>query len=190
MPASGAIGEMTEELEIQTSEPLAIDVTSLTRSGAVATCVTRQPHGLFTGDYEAISGADQAGYNLTAQVTVLSLTSFSYPVDPGLSTPATGRISAKYNSDIIAGKAKRWHTIDTIWAALISPQSGYQRIQADALQARSTHMFRSYIAPHVTAGMRARWVHSASGLSRVLNIVSVVPSMADPRMFMELELGA
>lgn len=190
MPAAGAIGEMTEELEIQTSEPQPIRVTSLTRSGAVATCITERPHGFVTGDYASIEGANQAGYNLNPLVTVLSPTSFSYAVDSGTVTPATGHIRVAYFSDEMGGKEKRWSTIDTIAAELVSPQSGNQQIQADALQARSTHAFRVWVAPHISAGMRARWVHSASGRDVTLNIKSVVPDTQDPRSFMILEAGA
>lgn len=65
-------------------------VTSLTQSAGTATCTTTAVHGLTTNDYVVIRGAQPDGYNKVAQVTVSSTTVFTYSVDSGLSSPATG----------------------------------------------------------------------------------------------------
>lgn len=65
-------------------------VTSLTQSAGTATCTTTAVHGLATNDYVVIRGAQPDGYNKVAQVTVSSTTVFTYSVDSGLSSPATG----------------------------------------------------------------------------------------------------
>jgi len=65
-------------------------ITSITRSSQVATVTTTSAHGRATGDYVTISGAAQAEYNITAQITVTSLTTFTYTVTGTPATPATG----------------------------------------------------------------------------------------------------
>lgn len=71
-------------------------VTSITQSSGTATCTTTAAHGLETGDNVVIRGAQPDGYNKVATVTVSSTTVFTYPVDSGLSTPATGTPLVSY----------------------------------------------------------------------------------------------
>jgi hypothetical protein len=65
-------------------------VTSLTSASTTATCTTTGVHGLTTGNYVVVTGAIPEEYNKQTQVTVTSTTAFTYTVDSGLSTPATG----------------------------------------------------------------------------------------------------
>jgi hypothetical protein len=65
-------------------------VTSLTQAAGTATCTTTAVHGLVTGDKVVIRGAQPDGYNKVATVTVSTTTVFTYSVDSGLSSPATG----------------------------------------------------------------------------------------------------
>lgn len=65
-------------------------VTSLTQSGGTATCDTTAVHGLVTGDKVVVRGAQPDGYNKVATVTVTDTDTFTYAVDSGLSSPATG----------------------------------------------------------------------------------------------------
>lgn len=67
-------------------------ITSITQSSGTATVTTTYNHGLSDGDQVTISGADQSGYNLTVNVTVTSVTTFTYPVDSSTVSPATGTI--------------------------------------------------------------------------------------------------
>lgn len=69
-------------------------VTSVTRSGAVAT-VTKTAHGYRDGALLVHSGADQTEYNVKAKVTVVDANTYSYPVSGTPATPATGTITAK-----------------------------------------------------------------------------------------------
>lgn len=75
---------------IASGEMFEAAVTSLTQSAGTATCTTTAVHGLATNDYVVIRGAQPDGYNKVAQVTVSSTTVFTYTVDSGLSSPATG----------------------------------------------------------------------------------------------------
>jgi len=75
---------------IASGEMFEAAVTSLTQSAGTATCTTTAVHGLATNDYVVIRGAQPDEYNKVAQVTVSSTTVFTFTVDSGLSSPATG----------------------------------------------------------------------------------------------------
>jgi len=65
------------------------DSISITQTGGVAT-VSHTAHGLATNQYVVIRGATEEGYNKVAQITVTGANSYTYSVDSGLSSPATG----------------------------------------------------------------------------------------------------
>lgn len=69
---------------------------SLTQAAGTATCTTSAVHGLATDDYVVIRGAGIEGYNKQAQITVTSTTVFTYAVDSGLGSPATGTPVVSY----------------------------------------------------------------------------------------------
>lgn len=62
---------------------------SITQTGGTAT-VTHTAHGFVTGNYVEIRGATPEGYNKQAQITVTGANTYTYSVDSGLSSPATG----------------------------------------------------------------------------------------------------
>lgn len=70
-----------------------VSVSSLTRSGSVATA-TSVGHGLLVGDSVKILGATPAGYNATYVITGVTSDTFSFAVSSSLATPATGTITA------------------------------------------------------------------------------------------------
>lgn len=69
-----------------------LSVSSLTQAAGTATCTTSTDHGYSTGDWVSIEGANESEYNGIVQITVLSNNSFSYEVDSGATSPATGTI--------------------------------------------------------------------------------------------------
>lgn len=72
-----------------------LPVSSITRSGALATATTAAEHNLGTGVPVTISGAVEGEYNVTdAAIVVTGLTTFTYTVEGTPSTPATGTILA------------------------------------------------------------------------------------------------
>lgn len=71
-----------------------VTLTSLTRSGAIATATVSGGHGFTTGTFVTIAGAVQVDYNGTYSVTVTSSTTFTYTVANSPVTPATGTITA------------------------------------------------------------------------------------------------
>jgi uncharacterized phage protein gp47/JayE len=71
-----------------------VAVTSITRSGSIATAVTTTPHGFESGQRTTPTGADQAGYNLVKSIIlVIDASTFCYIVDSGTVSPATGTIT-------------------------------------------------------------------------------------------------
>ena len=73
-------------------------VTTLTSSGTTATA-TKAAHGYSDGQVVLIAGANQAGYNGTFVIRVVSSSVFTYTVASGLVTPATGTITATGYTD-------------------------------------------------------------------------------------------
>jgi hypothetical protein len=77
-------------LETATGGPLPYQVSvSITQTGGTAT-VSHTAHGLSTNQYVVIRGATQQGYNKKAQITVTGTNSYTYSVDSGTTSPATG----------------------------------------------------------------------------------------------------
>ncbi|MCK5018517.1 MAG: baseplate J/gp47 family protein [Candidatus Peribacteraceae bacterium] len=84
---------------IEYTTDLAIDITaknfsvdSLTAFGGVATCVLFDDHEFATGVEVVISGVAEDGYNGTHTIEVDGNKSFTFPVDVGVTSPATGTI--------------------------------------------------------------------------------------------------
>lgn len=67
-------------------------ITSITRSSNTATVTTTNDHGLTTGDYVTVSGANQTDYNITASIVVTGSKTFTYTVANTPTSPATGTI--------------------------------------------------------------------------------------------------
>lgn len=68
-------------------------VTALTRTGNVVTAVVAN-HNFNDGDPVVISGANEAEYNGTYNITLVDANTFTYPVEDEPDTPATGTITA------------------------------------------------------------------------------------------------
>lgn len=70
-----------------------IPITSITQASGVATVTATADHNLGSNAIVSISGAAQAGYNLSSVViTVLSARVFTYAVNPSTVSPATGTL--------------------------------------------------------------------------------------------------
>jgi hypothetical protein len=87
--------ERNFKIVIPTGTPGApIALTTLTQAAGLATATAGAAHGLVNGAIVTIGGATPAGYNGTHTVTVTTTTAFTFPVSPGLASPATGTITA------------------------------------------------------------------------------------------------
>ena len=72
-----------------------VTLSTLTRSGQVATATTASPHGFESGEITDITGAVEVDYNvIDAVIIVESTTMFHYIVPNSPTTPATGTILA------------------------------------------------------------------------------------------------
>jgi hypothetical protein len=73
---------------------LKLGITSITRSGAVATATLSQVNTtLMTGQWMVIEGAAQTEYNGTLQITVVDSTHFTFAVTGTPTSPATGTLT-------------------------------------------------------------------------------------------------
>ena len=71
-------------------------VTALVSSGTTATA-TAANHGRTTGQIVTVAGATPSEYNGAKSITVTDADTFTYTVVSGLTTPATGTITATYS---------------------------------------------------------------------------------------------
>lgn len=78
----------------QTGLYAAQSVTSITSTAGVAT-VTKAGHGFATGDRVKIIGANQSAYNVEADITVTSSSTFTFAVSHSPASPATGTITMR-----------------------------------------------------------------------------------------------
>ncbi len=81
-------------IPIPSSAPDTISFSSITQSGGTATATTSSAHGLVRDEVVTISGATPSAYNGAQTIlTVPSTTTFTFAVDSGTSTPATGTLT-------------------------------------------------------------------------------------------------
>jgi hypothetical protein len=119
-----------------------VSVTSITRSGSVATVTTTGPHGATTGQNVTIAGATQPAYNGTDDLTVTGASTFTYLVNGEPASPATGAITASFESnDASVVEVPRAMFTDDAW----------QQVRIKALQ--SAQFIGVYYNPTFTAGL-------------------------------------
>ena len=92
---TGEVGKVVALLDACLVNGYTASITGITRVGTVATVVCGTTHNLITGQSVLITGADQADYNGTFVVTVVSAAVFSYTVGGTPVTPATGTMTYK-----------------------------------------------------------------------------------------------
>ena len=85
---------------------LRVDMTSITNTAKTASSVTQtggiatftsNSHGFLVGEYVTMSGANEAGYNVSAVILTKDANTFTYAVAAGTVTPATGTVVANGN---------------------------------------------------------------------------------------------
>lgn len=80
-----------------------VSVTGITQAAGVATATYGSAHGHSVGDLIKIYGANEAGYNLEAEVLSVPLsTTLTYAVDSGTASPATGTLTADFGVELYA----------------------------------------------------------------------------------------
>lgn len=169
-------GRMRERLTFQTTAPRTIRVTGLTQAAGTASATTGQAHGFTTGDFVIVAGATPAGFNGRAKVTVTGERAFTFAVDSGLSSPATGTITVVYESDAAGGRATSWRDLATVWAEMM-PLRASERLQLQAVQSDTAYRFRVRTRTDVTTDLRVLWTPRRPGgvAQQVLEVNGVLP---------------
>lgn len=75
---------------------------SLVSTGTTATCTLSSSHELSNNVSVTISGANEPEYNGTFDINVINDTTFTYELPSSAASPATGTISADYESALIS----------------------------------------------------------------------------------------
>lgn len=75
------------------NDSVKLTLTSLTQSAGVATATISTGHNFLTGDSVVIAGATPSDYNGTKAITGVTSTTFTFAVDSGATSPATGTIT-------------------------------------------------------------------------------------------------
>lgn len=71
------------------------DSVTIVQAAGTAT-VTHATHGMATNDKVLIEGANEEAYNGVKQITVTGVNDYTYPIDSGTASPATGTIICTY----------------------------------------------------------------------------------------------
>lgn len=98
---------------------LPLTVSTITRVSTTATVTTSANHLLLTGEQMAVSGANEAVYNVTATITVTGATTFTYTIasDPGSNATGTLRCTPTPASATGALNKTYWALAQTTYAA-------------------------------------------------------------------------
>ncbi len=106
-----------------------VAVTSITRSGFVATVTTTAAHGASTGQNATIKGATPAAYNGTFPITVTGASTFTYAFQ-GAAASASGTITVLFESNlsevvempcpVITDDARQWIQIKSLASPLFT----------------------------------------------------------------------
>jgi hypothetical protein len=132
---------------------------SITRSGTTATVTTTTPHGLTTGQSVSIAGAEQDDYNITATITVVSATVFTYTVAGSPTTPATGLIAVTLNvtgeavalnDDDNDDDATEWE-IYYLWTPVVAGDYGIRMLWTAGEETRPSKTFDRALVWPVTS---------------------------------------
>ena len=191
MAKTHPIGRLTEVLDLQSSDPPSSVVVTLKQTEGLADATTATPHGLVTGDYVQVAGAVPAGYNgYTIQVTVTSATMFTYAVDAGLASPATGSITVDFRSDAQGGQGSGWWTVGQLFGQ-VTPMTATERFAAKGVAAIAGYHVTIPYQPDVSPQMRLVWTKFGETAPTSLEIGGVLPH-ADPdwaHRYLVLECG-
>lgn len=163
-----------------------ISIFSITRSGSTATVTTTSNHNLATGVSVTIAGASQTEYNITAAVTVISNTQFTYLVSGSPATPATGSPTASFTTAYVSIKAVEYgdegNSAGGSQLSLVSPlvdvdntcylpydgtSLGLDIETDEELRARLLERTSNFTAPFTASGLPVFIKESIAGVTRV-----------------------
>ena len=163
-----------------------ISISSLTRSGTTATATTTSNHNLATGVSVTIAGAVETDYNITAVVSVISNTQFTYTVAGSPTTPATGSPTASFTTAYVAITAVEYgdngNSLGGSQLSLVSPivnvdntcylpydgtSLGLDIETDEALRARLLERTSNFTAPFTASGLPVFIKENIAGVTRI-----------------------
>lgn len=181
-----ADGFQYETQSLGTISSQTISISSLTRSGSTATATTTSEHNLATGVSVVIAGASQSEYNITATISVISNTQFTYEVSGTPTTPATGSPTASFTTAYVAIKAIEYgedgNSAGGSQLSLISPIIGVDNacylsydgtylglnIKTDEeLRVRLLERTSNFTAPFTASGLPVFIKENIAGVTRI-----------------------
>lgn len=185
-------GNLRERLTIQRNVWPTLTI-ALVQAAGLAAAATSAPHGFVSGDYVTIAGATPSGYNGQVQITVTGAQTFTYSVNAGLASPATGAPTVTFVTDAHGAQRDNWTTFTTIRGQFIPV--GASKIQREglndgAITATLDIRFRVRRRADITPAMRAIWTPSwpKAAPAVALEIHGVLPE-DDGRITMFLDAG-
>lgn len=132
------------------------EAVTITQTAGTAT-VTHTAHGMVTNNYVVVRGATQNGYNKVAQITVTGVNTYTYAVDSGTVSPATG--SPVASAVIVSGLTNASGIISDVRTfSTDQPIKGWAR--------------KSSGSPYYQQGAAAATISSTAGLSVTLPLAS------------------
>ena len=188
---SGTVIQKADSFQYETQSSAVISsqtisLSSLTRSGTTATATTTSNHNLATGVSVIIAGAVETAYNITATISVISNTQFTYTVAGSPSTPATGSPTANFTTSYIAIKAVEYgengNSAGGSQLSLISPivdvnntcylpydgtSLGLDIETDEALRARLFERTSNFTAPFTASGLPVFIKENIAGVTRI-----------------------
>jgi uncharacterized phage protein gp47/JayE len=181
-----ADGFQYETQSLGTISAQTILISSLTRSGTTATVTTTSEHNLATGVSVIIAGASQSQYNITATISVISPTQFTYEVLGSPATPATGSPSASFATAYVPIKAVEYgengNSAGGSQLSLISPivnvdntcylpydgaSLGLDIETDEELRARLSERTSNFTAPFTASGLPVFIKENIAGVTRI-----------------------
>lgn len=144
---SGTVLQSADGLQYETQTSVAIaaiskTISSLTQVGGVATAVTSTAHNFAPNQTVVIAGAAETDYNGSVVITsIIDEFTFTYSVDAGTATPATGTITA--SADMASVEVESIDTGSTVnqdagaTLTLVTPIAGVSDnafVQVDGIQ--------------------------------------------------------
>lgn len=181
-----ADGFQYEMKSLGTISAQTILISSITRSVSTATVTTTSEHNLATGVSVAIAGATQSEYNITATISVISPTQFTYQVSGSPATPATGSPTASFTTAYVPIKAVEYgengNSAGGSQLSLISPivnvdntcylsydgtSLGLDIETDEELRARLLERTSNFTAPFTASGLPVFIRENIAGVTRI-----------------------
>jgi len=182
------VASLTEKLEILSTTPVAIVITSITRASQTVTVTTATAHGFTSSDFVTLSGVTPSAYNGEVQATVTSPTVFTFQVAGSPATPASVPGSVVFTSDAQGGGGSGSWVLATIMAEVL-PLSAAEQLALGGIAAVVSYRAHIYYRPDLKATMTVRWLKYRETTPRILEIHGIHDDPSELHRMQFLDLG-